>query len=169
MVDRTALTDALRDPLTGLSTEWHFEIVSTFALGMASRGIPMTIASFAIDGLDTYAERKGLDARDSALQSFGTMLRRTARQTDLAVRMAEDRFLSLLMDCNLQGGLVFADRVRGQAAGFSGDTGLTVSTGLATFIEEMESAVELVEMSTKALSVALASGGDCVKLPQDID
>ena len=129
----------------------------------------MTIASFAIDGLDTYAERKGPDARDSALQSFGTMLRRTARQTDLAVRMAEDRFLSLLMDCNLQGGLLFADRVRGQAAGFSGDTGLTVSTGLATFIEEMESAVELVEMSTKALSVALASGGDCVKLPQDID
>ncbi len=41
--------DPLVDPATGLSSEWHFEIVLDFIFPIAHRGVTLTVALFGID------------------------------------------------------------------------------------------------------------------------
>ena len=36
--------DRLRDPATGLSSQWHFEIVLDFLFSIAHRGVTLTVA-----------------------------------------------------------------------------------------------------------------------------
>jgi|TARA_B100001971_G_C18183538_1_gene534221 hypothetical protein len=36
--------DRLRDPATGLSSQWHFEIVLDFLFPIAHRGVMLTVA-----------------------------------------------------------------------------------------------------------------------------
>lgn len=36
--------DRLRDPATGLSSQWHFEIVLDFLFSTAHRGVTLTVA-----------------------------------------------------------------------------------------------------------------------------
>jgi len=36
--------DRLRDPATGLSSQWHFEIVLDFLFPIAHRGVTLTVA-----------------------------------------------------------------------------------------------------------------------------
>ena len=40
--------DGLRDPATGLSSQWHFEIVLDFLFPIAPRGVTLTVALFGI-------------------------------------------------------------------------------------------------------------------------
>ena len=43
--------DRLIDPATGLSTEWHFDIVLDFIFPLAHRGVTLTLVLFGIERL----------------------------------------------------------------------------------------------------------------------
>ena len=41
--------DRLKDPATGLASEWHFEILFDFIFPIAHRGVHVTLVLFGID------------------------------------------------------------------------------------------------------------------------
>jgi GGDEF domain-containing protein len=99
--------DRLVDPATGLSSEWHFEIVLNFVFPIAHRGVTLTLVLFRIDDGNWAADNA---EPDQVVTDLGSTLSNVTRNSDVIARFGEDMFVCLLPLCNLQGGLVFTDR-----------------------------------------------------------
>lgn len=158
----------LIDELTGLSNEWHFRILYDFAFAAGDRGIPLTLVLFEIEGFEAYRRGNGSDRADEALRAFGTLLGDTSREMDLTVRLDGARFLSLLRDCNLQGGLVYVDRIQRGASSLEGEHGLTVAVGVAAYQKEMELPDDLLDAVKRALARSVEAGAGTVSTSRDV-
>lgn len=157
---------ALEDRDTGLSNEKHFAILYDFAFAACDRGIPLALALLEVDppGIAAMTDESG---RWEVLRELGLTLGESTRDMDVSAHLGDGRFLFMLMDCNLQGGRVFADRIRGRAEDVLGSRGLTVSVGLAAYREEMEEGTELLAAARAALEAASEAGGDRVVIEQE--
>lgn len=158
----------LLDDLTGLSNEWHFRILYDFAFAAGNRGIPLTLVLFEIEGFDEYRRRNGSEDATKALRVFGDLLGETTREMDLTVRLQGSRFLCLLRDCNLQGALVFVDRVQQGTTPLEGEHGLHVAVGVAAHDEGMEEPADLLEAAKRTLARSVEIGGGTVSTSRDI-
>ena len=157
--------DPLVDPATGLSSEWHFEIVLDFIFPIAHRGVTLTVALFGIDDGD-WAE--GHLKPEQVVTDLGSTIGGVTRSSDLVARFGEDMFICLLPLCNLQGGLVFADRIRDALQDFTKRTGTTVSAGVASHRGGSDGTVaDMLRALKGALLAAQAAGGDRVEVPAD--
>ncbi len=164
MNDQNSLTDSL----TGLSSHWHLDMIFDFVFELGDRGVPMTLVLFEIDGLAAHVAEGGADAKDAALGGFGRVLAQGSRKMDLTARYGEERFMSLLLACNVQGGMIFADRMRAEAEEISASTGLTLSVGVAAYTEEMKERADLETAVERCLDAAQLAGGDRIGIPQDV-
>jgi len=154
---------ALEDALTGLSNERHFEILYEFAFRVAERGIPLCLATFEIDAFDRFTRERGPVEAEKVVEEFGAVLRNGTRRMDVTARLVGSRCASLLLDCNLQGGMVFADRILGLAEGVTEAWGLVVNAGLAAYEPEMEGRPRaLRDGAEAALREAATQGGGTV-------
>lgn len=158
----------LTDPLTGLSSQWHFDVIFDFVFELADRDVPMTLVLFEIDGLATHVAEGEADAKQAALGGFGRVLAEGSRKMDLTARHGDERFMCLLLVCNVQGGMVFADRIRAEAEGFTASTGLTLSAGVAAYTGDMKERDDLEAAVKRCLEAAQLAGGDRVGVPQDV-
>jgi len=158
----------LTDPLTGLSSQWHFDVIFDFVFELGDRGVPMTLVLFEPDGLAARIAEGGADAREAAVGGFGRVLAAGSRKMDLAARHGDDRLICLLLACNVQGGMVFADRIRAEAEEFTASTGLTLSAGVAAYTGDMKERGELETAVVRSLEAAQLAGGDRIGLPQDV-
>ncbi len=157
--------DPLVDPATGLSSEWHFEIVLDFIFPIAHRGVTLTVALFGIDDGD-WAE--GHLKPEQVVTDLGSTIGGVTRSSDLVARFGEDMFICLLPLCNLQGGLVFADRIRDALQDFTKRTGTTVSAGVASHRGGSDGTVaDMLRALRGALLAAQAAGGDRVEVPTE--
>ncbi len=157
--------DELRDPATGLSSERHFEILLDFLFPIAHRGMHLTLVLFGIDE-GSWAEEQ-LD-RKQRITELGSAIRQVTRSSDLAARYGEDLFICLLPLCNVQGGLIFADRIRDAIFDYTSKTGTTVSAAVASYRGDEEGTKEDMLRALKgALVHAWAQGGDRVEVPKD--
>jgi len=158
----------LIDELTGLSNEWHFRILYDFAFAAGDRGIPLTLALFEIEGFETYRRREGSAEAAAVMRDSAHLLARTSREMDLTVRLHGARFLSLLRDCNLQGGLIFADRAQENFRDLEERYGLKVAMGMASYEESMENPEELFDAAKEALARAVSEGVGAVHTSRDV-
>ncbi len=157
--------DRLVDPATGLSSEWHFEIVLDFVFPIAHRGVTLTLVLFRIDDGNWTTNHPG---PDQVVTDLGSTLRGVTRSSDVIARFGEDMFICLLPLCNIQGGLVFADRTRDALEDFTTRTGTTVSAAVAsTRGDEEGTSRDMVRALKGALVEAQSKGGDRVELPAD--
>ena len=157
--------DQLVDPATGLSSEWHFEIVLDFVFPIAHRGVTLTLVLFRIDEGEWAVNHQ---KPDQVITDFGSTLRGVTRSSDVIARFGEDMFICLLPLCNLQGGLVFADRMRDALEDFTKRTGTTVSAAVASHRGDGEGTARDMLMALKrALVAAHSGGGDRVELSAD--
>ncbi len=157
--------DRLVDPATGLASEWHFEIVLDFIYPIAHRGVTLAVALFGIDDGNWATDHP---KPEQVVTDLGSTIRSVARNSDLVARSGEDRFICLLPLCNLQGGLVFADRIRDVLGDFTKRTGTTVSAGVASHRGEDEGTVhDMLRALKGALVAAQAAGGDRVEIPTE--
>ena len=155
----------LVDPATGLASEWHFEIVLDFIFPIARRGVSLTVALFGIDDGDWATDYL---KPEQVVTDLGSTIRGVARNSDLVARFGEDMFICLLPLCNLQGGLVFADRTRDALRDFTKRTGTTVSAGVASHRGEDEGTVrDMLRALKGALVAARSAGGDRVEVPAE--
>lgn len=154
---------ALTDSVTGLPNRLHFETVFGVIFAAGDRGIPLTLILLEVDGFLAWNAR--VDPRDSqsALRSLGDALATTVRQSDLAARTEEARFAFVLLDCNLAGGRLVADRVDGLLDPLREATGLHFSMGVAAYDREMTRPYDLIGAAEEALRSAQARGGDRVE------
>jgi len=157
--------DRLVDPATGLSSEWHFGIVLDFVFPIAHRGVTLTLVLFRIDEGDWAVDHL---KPDQVVTDLGSTLRGVTRSSDVIARFGEDMFICLLPLCNLQGGLVFADRMRDALEDFTKRTGTTVSAAVASHRGDGEGTARDMLMALKrALVAAHSGGGDRVELSAD--
>ncbi|TAM78453.1 EAL domain-containing protein [bacterium] len=90
---------AYHDALTGLPNRSMLEEHLTPALGRARRSGRAVAAVFVdLDGFKEINDTLGHAAGDNVLQVVASRLRRSARATDLVVRLAGDEFLMLITD-----------------------------------------------------------------------
>jgi GGDEF domain-containing protein len=153
---------ALTDAPTGLTTRDGFEHLFKFAFSLGNRGLPPTILLLAPDGDPSSWSATLLD-------DLGNALGMVTRQTDVVARYTDMEFVCLLVDCNTSGGIVAADRIRSSMQDFTERTGVTLSAGIGTFAEWMETGDALMEEARKALEVAQIAGGDRTELPAPVE
>lgn len=165
--DYFAAHPALTDELTGLPNRLHFDVIFKVIFEMGDRGVPLTVLMMALDYFERFEQDNGENAAVEAMKDFGITLARHIRKTDLLARTAHDRYVVLLMDANLQGGLLAADRLLELLAGFMERTALTFSVGVASYQKGMTEPRVLEDEAAMALKLAQDSGGATVKIPAD--
>ena len=161
---------SLKDEATGLSNRRHFDIVYNFLFNVADRGVPLTLVLFQLDdpeGAEGAGSATGNAAE--ALVDFAGAMATATRATDLAARFSPDRLVALLVDCNQQGGLIYADRVLDAAQGVQRSSGRTVSVGVAAYDKEVADPGELISQAEAALEGAIRAGGGRIMVPADLD
>ena len=157
--------DRLVDPATGLSSEWHFEIVLDFVFPIAHRGVPLTLVLFRIDDGKWSVDHP---KPDQVVTDLGSTLEGVTRSSDVIARFGDDMFVCLLPLCNLQGGLVFADRTRDALEDFKARTATTVSAAVASYRGEGEGTARDMLMALKEILMkAQSEGGDRIEVPTD--
>ncbi len=154
---------ALTDDQTGLPNRLHFDTVFEVIFATGSRGVPVTILLLEIDHFREWAGRVETSEVGKVLRTLGNTLGPLVRRSDLFARTEEDRFTLCLVDCNLAGGMLVADRIDGLLDSLRPATGLGFSMGGAVFDAEMNRPGDLIGSAEKALRVAQARGKNQVE------
>jgi diguanylate cyclase (GGDEF)-like protein len=160
MTDMTESTGhpALTDLQTGLPNKLHWDTVFGVIFAAGSRGIPLTLVLLEIDGYGRWVLERGRDEVDKVLMALGKSLGATTRQSDLAARIQEERFAFLLLDCNLAGGRLVADRVDALLDPIRQASGLSFSMGVAAYGRDMARSEDFLGAAESVLIEAQARG-----------
>lgn len=156
---------SLADERTGLSNRTHFDIIYDFAFHVATRGVPITLVLFQLDG----ESGAGGGGGDKGFTEFARALRSATRTTDLAARFSDDRLVALLVDCNQHGGLIYADRVLDAAGDVLDGAGLTASAAVVAYEKEIAGPAALLARAEATLDGARGAGGNRIMVPSDLE
>jgi two-component system cell cycle response regulator len=124
----------------------------------------LTILMIDLDRFKDINDSQGHLCGDAVLRQLGEILRHEARSVDIVARYGGEEFVIVLPDTALEGGLIFADRVRARVGEhvFSSSAGslrVTVSVGVAMFpADGVDSADAVVSNADAALYRAKAAG-----------
>jgi diguanylate cyclase (GGDEF)-like protein len=151
---------ALTDEQTGLPNRLHFDTVLRTLFATGQRGLPVSVILLEIDAADTWLG----DTDPAAVARVLRLIRKTLvpiiRGTDLLARVDEGRFAVCLIDCNMAGGVLVADRIDGLMDGIRKSASLGFSIGGATFDPDMAGPEDLMGAAEESLRTAQASGGN---------
>jgi len=164
--DREEVEDpAFTDLLTHLPNRRHARVFLENEFAAAERGRLLSVVLFDLDYFKRFNERYGHVAGDEALQLFAAKLAQNTRRMNLSARFGGEEFLTVMAGSDVEGALVFAERLRVTLSSTTRERGaLTVSAGVATFHPSMRSADELLAAADHALYRAKREGRDCVRL-----
>lgn len=134
----------------------------------AKRGDDLSVVLFQLDEYDAFRQEHGGDAAEQLLQKLDEALRETVRDSDVVGRYDRDQFLTLLLGEDSRGAYMYADRIQQKLSrlaieGSDGsliDSGTTMSTGIATYSEDLATPDDLVQAAQRAADRAAAEGGD---------
>src|SRR6266568_1708950 len=160
---------AMRDKLTGLYNRHYVEEWFGLELRRAQRhGRPIAAIMVDVDHFKRFNDSFGHEAGDLVLRDLAGVLRRLARQSDVASRYGGEEFLVLLPECPFDAALRKAEQLREEAAKLKlehNDRALgsvTVSIGVAAFPDHAQEAKALLRCADEALYDAKAAGRDRV-------
>ncbi|MCK5652684.1 MAG: diguanylate cyclase, partial [Gemmatimonadetes bacterium] len=164
--DREEVEDlAFTDLLTHLPNRRHARVFLENEFAAAERGRLLSVVLFDLDHFKRYNDRYGHVAGDDALQVFAVILAQSTRRMNLSARFGGEEFLTVLAGSDVEGALVFAERIRVALKATSLERGsLTASAGVATFHPSMRSPDELLAAADHALYRAKREGRNCVRL-----
>ncbi|ALM86077.1 diguanylate cyclase [Bordetella sp. N] len=144
-----SLHTATMDSLTGLSNRRGFEILSRMVMESCQRlRQPVTLLMFDIDKFKEINDTHGHAEGDQALATFGDVLRRALRDTDVLARLGGDEFVALLSNAGNDETTVILDRLQqeltkenergGRAYALHSSVGrATAAAGDATSVESL--------------------------------
>jgi len=156
---------ALTDLLTHLPNRRHARVFLENEFAAAGRGRLLSVVLFDLDSFKIYNDRYGHPAGDEALTIFAEILAQTTRKMNLSARFGGEEFLSVLASTDLEGALVFAERVRATLRATKLPRGsLTVSAGVASYHKTMRSPEELLAAADHALYQAKREGRNRVRV-----
>ena len=124
----------------------------------------LTILMIDLDRFKEINDSHGHLAGDAVLRQLGDILRHEARSVDIVARYGGEEFVIVLPDTAMEGGMIFADRVRARVADHlfnssAGSLRVTVSVGVAMFPDQgLETADAVISQADAALYRAKAGG-----------
>lgn len=159
------------DDMTGLyNREYFLERVHEDRLRSRRYGWPLCVLLLSLDRFDAFRAEHGSLSSDNMLASIASMLRKSARDTDLAARFDDATFALLLPGTWAAGAEVIARRMRDRVSGHllaseQGDVlQVTCSQGIAEYVPEEKEVDDLVGNARRSLRLAQESGGDCYRV-----
>lgn len=144
---------SLTDPLTKLPNRRHLQVHLEREVAAARRGRPLTVVLFDLDDFKHLNDTLGHVAGDRILERIGQVLSDETRSMNLVARYGGDEFISVLSDSNVEAAGIRARRVaeRVRTDPHLEPHGITVSFGVATFEEEMETHGDLIRAADRDL------------------
>ena len=130
---------AIRDELTGIYNRRHLMELLDYEKNRSLRsGGVFCLAMLDIDRFKNVNDKRGHLAGDAVLRAVATMIDKTLRNTEFCGRYGGDEFLIVLTQTDIQGALIFAERMRTniESALFPGlgpNFKVTVSIGLSEY------------------------------------
>jgi diguanylate cyclase (GGDEF)-like protein len=164
IVQRQAVTD----DLTGLANRRRFVEALEGELNRAERfGIDLTVVIGDLDNFKSINDRFGHEFGNDVLRAVGALLADSTRDIDVAARLGGEEFAVLLPQTDLEGGAIFAERLREGLATLSLATPegrplrVTASFGVAAY-PPIDTVDHLLRIADSALYRAKAGGKDRV-------
>jgi diguanylate cyclase (GGDEF)-like protein len=153
-----------RDAITGLPDEQYFWLRLREEHARARRyGEPFSVAVLDVNSLASVNRSYGEAAGDAVLGHVARVVESAKRGSDVAVRLTDDEFALLLLDCDPDGAAKFAARLQQYLNGqpvtlaFNGRTlnvPIGISIGLAAATNREMSSEELVARARHNLAAA---------------
>ncbi|MDJ0848265.1 MAG: sensor domain-containing diguanylate cyclase [Myxococcota bacterium] len=158
-----ALLDrAQRDSLTGLANHGHFWTTLELEFERAARHArPLSLVMLDIDHFKAFNDRFGHIAGDEALCGVARSIELHSRAHDVVARYGGEEFAAILPETDLQGALMYAEKMRGaveSARLLHGGEPLTVSAGVAATSREVYTPQALVSLADGCLYLAKQAG-----------
>jgi diguanylate cyclase (GGDEF)-like protein len=155
---------AEHDELTGLGNLRRFQKkLADEHARFARYGEPLALVTIDVDKLKRINDDGGHLVGNEALRAIADVIRRQAREVDVAARCGGDEFVVILPHTTLREAAVFGDRVRDtvrrlHVRGFS----LSVSVGIAALSRpaSIETVEQLLHRADSAAYRAKRQGGD---------
>lgn len=170
---------SITDPLTGmLNRRYLIERLDEELKRSKRQEYAMSFMMIDIDDFKVYNDRNGHQAGDLALEMTAQCLKSALRAADVASRYGGEEFCILLPQTTLQEATAIAERIRRRVMrmrfphGKSQPLGaVTVSIGLSSFTEGVETPEAVIEVADRALYLAKHQGKNRVETiePVEID
>jgi diguanylate cyclase (GGDEF)-like protein len=149
---------SVTDDLTQLYNSRYLSQVLRRETKRASRsGRPLSLLFVDLDGFKSINDTHGHLFGSRALVEAASVIRASARETDMVARFGGDEFALILPDTGSDGALAVGERVRDRIAAFSFlqgdglDIRLTASVGVATLPDVAASADGLIQEADQAM------------------
>jgi diguanylate cyclase (GGDEF)-like protein len=160
---------ALTDALTGLRNRRAFFDSGELLVAQHRRTKrPFSLIAIDLDHFKSINDRHGHAGGDVALRHFASVARAATRSSDLLARTGGEEFSVLLVDTDLAGATVVAERLRDQLRSTpvltqGANVRVTCSVGVAALSAETHSLDALCALADRALYRAKESGRDSVR------
>ncbi len=155
---------ALHDGLTGAFNKRHFldRLPTEIAYARRHR-TPLTLLMFDVDHFKQVNDRHGHVAGDHVLATIAQLVTATLRAEDLFARYGGEEFAVLCRGATLEKASVLGERIRARVETYlfahHGDRILvTVSVGVAGFVDHADATTQLIAEADAALYRAKRSG-----------
>jgi diguanylate cyclase (GGDEF)-like protein len=149
---------SVTDDLTQLYNSRYLSQVLRRETKRASRsGRPLSLLFIDLDGFKSINDTHGHLYGSRALVEAASVIRASARETDMVARFGGDEFALILPDTGSDGAVAVGERIRDRIAAYSFLEGddlniqLTVSVGVATLPDVAASADGLIQAADEAM------------------
>lgn len=156
------------DPTTGVTNRRTFIQKLDEEVSRSRRILlPLAAITFDVDGFKKLNEKIGSQQADALLKAIASVLKKTARVSDIVARTGPDEFTMLLPHTPGMGAAIKAERMRRviEAMKFPLlDAPVTVSVGVSEYPSICSDGEALVRTADEALAQVRAAGGNKVCL-----
>ena len=163
---------AIRDGLTGLYN--HGYLLDALA-GEVARAMRydrhLSVIFLDVDHFKQFNDQFGHQRGDMVLKQVSQILKDEIRKTDIAARYGGEEFVLILPETSKQDAFVVAEKVRkavqesiANDVADEGPTTVTISAGVASYMEDGTDATELIAKADAAVYTAKNDGRNAVRL-----
>ena len=163
---------AIRDGLTGLYN--HGYLLDALA-GEVARAVRydrhLSVIFLDVDHFKQFNDQFGHQRGDMVLRHVSQILKDEIRKTDIAARYGGEEFVLVLPETSKQDAFVVAEKVRkavqesiANDVADEGPTTVTISAGVASYMEDGTDATELIAKADAAVYTAKNDGRNAVRL-----